>query len=345
MSRPLALTLGEPAGIGPDITLMAWHRRAELALPAFYVIADPKCLERRTKRLGLNVPIELVEPTQASAVFSRALPVVKLDVPAGAEPGTPDATSAPAAIASIDRAIADVIGGAALAIVTNPVAKSILYKSGFAEPGHTEYLAKRSFEITGDPAWPVMLLWSPEVAVVPVTIHLPFKDVPERLTRDLIFETGRVVARDLIKRFGIARPRLAVAGLNPHAGEDGTIGREDSSIVQPAVERLVADGIDARGPLAADSMFHEAARRTYDAALCMYHDQALIPIKTLAFDHAVNVTLGLPFVRTSPDHGTAFDIAGTGKADPSSLIAAIRLAARLALKDQDRQRAPAAALP
>jgi 4-hydroxythreonine-4-phosphate dehydrogenase len=181
------------------------------------------------------------------------------------------------------------------------------------------------------------------VAVVPVTIHVPFKEVPERLTRDLIFETGRVVARDLIDRFGIAHPRLAVAGLNPHAGEDGTLGKEDSLIVRPAIERLIADGIDARGPLAADTMFHEAARRTYDAALCMYHDQALIPIKTLAFDHGVNVTLGLPFVRTSPDHGTAFDIAGTGKADPSSLIAALKLAARLAAADQDRIRKPAAA--
>jgi 4-hydroxythreonine-4-phosphate dehydrogenase len=271
------------------------------------------------------------------------LPVVALGLPATAEPGAPDTASAPAAIASIDRAVADVIGGSAAAVVTNPVAKSVLYKSGFTDPGHTEYLARLSFEQTGNPAWPVMMLWSPEVAVVPVTIHVPFKEVPQRLTRDLIFETGRVVARDLIDRFGIARPRLAVAGLNPHAGEDGTLGKEDSLVVLPAIERLVADGIDARGPLAADSMFHEAARKTYDAALCMYHDQALIPIKTLAFDHAVNVTLGLPFVRTSPDHGTAFDIAGTGKADPSSLIAALKLAARLAAADQGRQRTPAAA--
>jgi 4-hydroxythreonine-4-phosphate dehydrogenase len=167
--------------------------------------------------------------------------------------------------------------------------------------------------------------------------------VPEQLTGDLIFETGRVVARDLIGRFGIAQPRLAVAGLNPHAGEDGTLGKEDNLIVRPAIERLVADGIDARGPLAADTMFHEAARKSYDAALCMYHDQALIPIKTLAFDHGVNVTLGLPFVRTSPDHGTAFDIAGTGKANPSSLVAALKLAARLAAIGQNQQRVPAAA--
>jgi 4-hydroxythreonine-4-phosphate dehydrogenase len=344
MSRPLALTLGEPAGIGPDITLAAWTRRREFGLPAFYVLADPQCLSRRAKRLGLDVSIEPVTPETAGAVFARALPVVPLGMPVTAEPGLPDATSAPAAIASIDRAVADVTSGAAAAVVTNPVAKSVLYKAGFSDPGHTEYLARLSFEQSGNPAWPVMMLWSPEVAVVPVTIHIPFKDVPGHLTRDLIFETGRVVARDLIERFGIARPRLAVAGLNPHAGEDGTLGKEDSLVVRPAIERLIADGIDARGPLAADTMFHEAARKTYDAALCMYHDQALIPIKTLAFDHGVNVTLGLPFVRTSPDHGTAFDIAGTGKANPSSLVAALKLAARLAAADQTRIRKPVNAL-
>jgi 4-hydroxythreonine-4-phosphate dehydrogenase len=344
MSRPLALTLGEPAGIGPDITLAAWLRRLELDLPAFYILADPQCLTRRAQRLGLNVPIQVVTPSSARATFARALPVVALGLPATAEPGRPDATSAPAAITSIDRAVADVLSGTAAAVVTNPVAKSVLYKGGFTDPGHTEYLAKLSFQQTGNPAWPVMMLWSPEVAVVPVTIHVPFKEVPERLTRDLIFETGRVVARDLIERFGIMKPRLAIAGLNPHAGEDGTMGREDATVVRPAVERLVADGIDARGPLPADTMFHEAARRTYDAALCMYHDQALIPIKTLAFDHAVNVTLGLPFVRTSPDHGTAFDIAGTGKANPSSLVAALKLAARLAAADENKVRAPVAAL-
>ncbi len=269
--------------------------------------------------------------------------MVALGLPATAEPGEPAATSAPAAIASIDRAVADVVSGVAAAVVTNPVAKSVLYKGGFTDPGHTEYLAKLSFQQTGNPAWPVMMLWSPEVAVVPVTIHVPFKEVPQRLTRDLIFETGRVVARDLIDRFGIVQPRLAIAGLNPHAGEEGAMGKEDATVVRPAIERLVADGIDARGPLPADTMFHEAARQTYDAALCMYHDQALIPIKTLAFDHAVNVTLGLPFVRTSPDHGTAFDIAGTGKANPSSLVAALKLAARLAAADENKLRTPAAA--
>jgi 4-hydroxythreonine-4-phosphate dehydrogenase len=340
----LALTLGEPAGIGPDITLSAWRQRNTLGLPPFYVIGDPRALARRAKILALDVPLEVVSPASASAVFAHALPVVDLALEATAAPGQPDHTSAPVAIAAIDRAVADVTSGEATAVVTNPVAKNVLYRHGFADPGHTEYLGKLSFEQTGNPAWPVMMLWSPEVAVVPVTIHVPFQEVTQRLTRDLIFETGRVVANDLVDRFGIKHPRLAVAGLNPHAGEDDTLGREDSTIVRPAVERLVADGIDARGPLAADSMFHEAARRTYDVALCMYHDQALIPIKTLAFDHAVNVTLGLPFVRTSPDHGTAFDIAGSGRADPSSLVAALKLAARLAATGQGRQRTAAPAL-
>jgi len=246
-----------------------------------------------------------------------------------AEPGQPDRSSAPAAIAAIRRAVADVAAGAAAAIVTNPVAKNVLYRSGFAEPGHTEFLAKLSEEVTGVPVHPVMMLWSPELAVVPVTIHLPLREIVARLTADLVAATGRIVARDLRERFGIARPRLAVAGLNPHAGEEGALGDEDLTVVRPAVERLKAEGIDARGPLPADTLFHQAARASYDAVLAMYHDQALIPIKTLAFDHAVNVTLGLPFVRTSPDHGTAFDIAGTGRADPGSLIAALALAARL----------------
>jgi len=258
---------------------------------------------------------------------------VALDMAVTAEPGHPDRSSAPAAIDSIRRAVADVLAGEAAAIVTNPVAKNVLYEGGFAEPGHTEFLATLVREATGKSLRPVMMLWSPELAVVPVTIHLPLKEIFLHLSTELVVETGRIVARDLAARFRIPHPRLAIAGLNPHAGENGALGEEDRTIVAPAVARLVADGIDARGPLPADSLFHKLARATYDAALCMYHDQALIPIKTLAFDHAVNVTLGLPFVRTSPDHGTAFDIAGTGAADATSLIAALRLAARLAMAD------------
>jgi len=329
---PLALTLGEPAGIGPDIAIAAWLRRAELALPPFYLIADAAYLARRAERLGVAVALRAVAPGAAAAAFATALPVVELGLAVGAEPGRPDASSAPAAIAAIRRAVADVLAGEASAIVTNPVAKNVLYKSGFAEPGHTEFLARLAAEASGTAVHPVMMLWSPELAVVPVTIHLPLAEVPGKLDRALIEATGRIVERDLRERFGIARPRLAIAGLNPHAGEEGALGTEDLAIVKPAVERLRAAGIDARGPIPADTMFHAAARASYDAALAMYHDQALIPIKTLAFDHAVNVTLGLPFVRTSPDHGTAFDIAGSGRADPSSLIAAIRLAARLAAR-------------
>jgi 4-hydroxythreonine-4-phosphate dehydrogenase len=329
MPRTLALTLGEPAGIGPDITLAAWLRRAELGLPAFYVVGDPGFLERLARRLGVAVPIAPVEPETAAATFARALPVVPLDRAVTAEPGRPDASSAPAAIASITRAVADTVAGKAAAVVTNPVAKSVLYRNGFADPGHTEFLARLAQEATGNAVRAVMMLWSPELAVVPVTIHLPLREVPARLTTELVVETGRITAHDLRRRFAIPRPRLAVAGLNPHAGEDGALGDEDLAVVAPAVARLRADGIDATGPLPADSMFHAAARARYDVALCMYHDQALVPIKTLAFDHAVNVTLGLPFVRTSPDHGTAFDIAGSGRANPSSLVAALRLAARL----------------
>jgi 4-hydroxythreonine-4-phosphate dehydrogenase len=336
MSRPLALTLGEPAGIGPEITMAAWRRRAELALAPFYLLADPTFLAARAKRLELDIPIAVVEPSAATDAFRTALPVVDIGVDITAEPGHPDRTSAPAALAAINRAVADVRAGIAAAVVTNPVAKNVLYQSGFAEPGHTEYLAKLAQEATGKPMHPVMLLWSPELAVVPVTIHLPLREVVARLSSDLIVQTGRIVARDLIARFGIAQPRLAVAGLNPHAGEEGALGREDFEVVRPAVERLRADGIGARGPLSADTLFHAAARSSYDVVLAMYHDQALIPIKTLAFDHAVNVTLGLPFIRTSPDHGTAFDIAGSGRADPSSLIAAIALAARLSARSEPR---------
>jgi 4-hydroxythreonine-4-phosphate dehydrogenase len=329
MPRPLALTLGEPAGIGPDITLSAWLRRAELGLPPFYVVGDPGFLGRLARRLSLAVPIAAVEPEAAMTTFPRALPVVALDHAVSAEPGRPDSSSAPAAIASITRAVADTVAGRAAGVVTNPVAKSVLYRNGFVDPGHTEFLARLAQQVTGEAARAVMMLWSPELAVVPVTIHLPLREVPERLTTELIVETGRITAHDLQHRFAVAQPRLAIAGLNPHAGEAGALGDEDVTVVAPAVARLRAEGITATGPLPADSMFHAAARASYDVALCMYHDQALVPIKTLAFDHAVNVTLGLPFVRTSPDHGTAFDIAGSGRANPSSLVAALRLAARL----------------
>src|ERR1700742_4588273 len=328
-NQPLALTLGEPAGIGPDITLLAWLRRDELKLPPFYLLGDAAFIARRAKALGLAVPVAEVGAVAARPPFAQPLPVAAPGNPATAEPGKPDTSSAEAAITSIRRAVADVRAGLAGAVVTNPIAKSVLYRAGFKHPGHTEFLAELAAG-SGKAPQPVMMLWSPALAVVPVTIHLSLREAITQLSTDLIVSTARIVAAGLKNRFGIAKPRLALSGLNPHAGEDGSLGTEDRDIVKPAIDTLRAEGIDVRGPLPADTMFHDAARDTYDCAICMYHDQALIPIKTLAFDDAVNVTLGLPFIRTSPDHGTAFDIAGTGRANPSSLIAALRLAARMA---------------
>ena len=328
--RALALTSGEPAGIGCDIALAAWMLRRERNLPAFYLIADPDHVAARAQQIGIAVPLETTTPEQAFARFETALPVVPLQERATAAPGSPDATSADVSIASIRRAVRDVVDGRASAIVTNPIAKAVLYRAGFTDPGHTEYLARLANDMMGVVATPVMMLWCRDLAVVPVTIHVPLRAVPGLLTADMIVETGQIVARDLTHRFGIRTPRLAIAGLNPHAGEDGLIGDEEIRIIRPAVDRLAELGIDVRGPLPADTLFHAAARRSYDTALCMYHDQALVAIKTLAFDEAVNVTLGLPFVRTSPDHGTAFDIAGTGRANPESLMASLKLAARLA---------------
>jgi 4-hydroxythreonine-4-phosphate dehydrogenase len=329
MAKPLALTSGEPAGIGPDITLTAWLCRNKLKLPAFYWLGDAASLARRTKLLGLNVPLAEVRPEDAASAFAQALPVVPAGHAATAQPGHPDDSSAGAALASIRHAVADVTAGRAGAVVTNPIAKNVLYRAGFRHPGHTEYLAELA-ATNGTTPQPVMMLWSPALAVVPVTIHVSLREALAQLSADLIVSTARIVATGLKSHFGIARPRLAVSGLNPHAGEDGSLGTEEQTILAPALDILRKEGLQVRGPLPADTMFHEAARQTYDCAVCMYHDQALIPIKTLAFEDAVNVTLGLPFIRTSPDHGTAFDIAGTGKANPASLIAALRLAARMA---------------
>jgi 4-hydroxythreonine-4-phosphate dehydrogenase len=329
LAKPLALTLGEPAGIGPDIAIAAWLRRTEFGLPAFYLLGDRGFIADRAELLGLPIKLADVGAEQASDAFADALPVVATGHAATARPGHPDKSSAAAVIASIRQAVGDVVSGRAGAVVTNPIAKGVLYRAGFEHPGHTEFLAELA-ATDGRPPQPVMMLWSPALAVVPVTIHLPLRDAITRLSSDLIVTTARIAVADLKTRFGLVRPRLAISGLNPHAGEDGTLGSEERTIIAPAIETLRDAGIDVRGPLPADTMFHDAARKTYDCALCMYHDQALIPIKTLAFDDAVNVTLGLPFIRTSPDHGTAFDIAGSGCANPASLIAALRLAARMA---------------
>ena len=325
---PLALTMGDPAGIGLEIALQAWRQGASLAAP-FFLLADPAAVERIDRALGQATPLEITTPAGAAQVFGHALPVVPLAARADSAPGRPDPASAPAILESIARAVDYVRSGEAAAVVTNPIAKKTLYDAGFPHPGHTEYLGELA-AAWGGAAFPVMMIWSPLLAVVPVTIHIALAEAARALTRALIETTARIVDRDLRNRFQIEKPRIAVAGLNPHAGESGAMGREEIDIIAPAIEALRAEGLDIFGPLPADTMFHPKARQRYDVALTMYHDQGLIPAKTLAFDEGVNVTLGLPFVRTSPDHGTAFDIAGRGVADPSSLIAALNLAARLA---------------
>jgi 4-hydroxythreonine-4-phosphate dehydrogenase len=330
MTLPLALTMGEPAGIGGEIALKAWLRRGE-GVPPFYVIDDPDRLAALAQRLGWPVPIgRLAAPDDAPVMFPHSLPVLAIGGSPRAEPGRPDPADAPLVIGAIDAAVADVRRGRAAAVVTNPINKDALYRAGFRHPGHTEYLA----ELAGTGASALMMLVCPELRVVPVTIHLALRQAIEQLSGAAIVHAGRLTHQALVRDFGIAAPVIACAGLNPHAGEAGALGREDIDIIMPAIAELRAAGIDARGPLAADTMFHAAARPGYDAALCMYHDQALIPVKTIDFDGAVNVTLGLPFIRTSPDHGTAFDIAGSGMARPDSLIAALRLAAAMAARRQ-----------
>lgn len=329
---PLALSQGDPAGIGPDIAITAWAKRNELQLPPFIFIGDPEVLASRANILGIPVDIKTCEPEEAIAVFGSAIPVLPLPVGFEVQAGQPHVGAAHATIKAIETAVSLTVEKRTAAVVTNPIAKSVLYEAGFGFPGHTEFLADLALKHTGQPAKPVMMIAGPKLRVVPVTIHIPVKDVPTALTEELIIETCRIISDDLKNKFGIAAPRLAVAGLNPHAGEDGAIGTEDRDIIHPATIQLRKDGIDAFGPLPADTMFHDAARKRYDVAVCMYHDQGLIPAKALGFDDSVNVTLGLPFIRTSPDHGTAFGIAGQGIANDSSLVAALKMAAELAAR-------------
>ncbi|MBZ9744648.1 4-hydroxythreonine-4-phosphate dehydrogenase PdxA [Mesorhizobium sp. CO1-1-7] len=329
----LALSVGDPSGIGPEIAIAAFLARDAVGLPPFYLLADPAVVTARARHLGVLLPVEEVTPVQAIEVFGHALPIVPLTARFIDSPGRPDPANAAGTVEAIDRAVAACLAGEAAAVVTCPIAKKPLYDAGFLFPGHTEYLAHLAARHSGVEAMPVMMLAGPDLRTVPVTIHIALAEVPKVLSTELIVATARITAADLASRFGIARPRLAIAGLNPHAGEGGSMGTEDEHIVRPAVDILRAEGIDAFGPLPADTLFHARARAGYDAALCMYHDQALIPAKALAFDEAVNVTLGLPFIRTSPDHGTAFDIAGKGIARPDSLIAALKLARKLADTD------------
>lgn len=317
--RPLAVTMGDPAGIGGEVLVKAWQS-GELSC-AFFVIGDPDHLG------ALGADVALIEtPAEALSIKGGALPVIQEALAATPRPGIPDPLNAPAVIRSIERAVKYALDGEAAAVVTPPINKKALYDgAGFRHPGHTEFLAA----LSGAPL-PVMMLVAPGLRVIPVTIHIPLADVPKQLTTDLIEKSGAIVAKALKRDFGVEQPRIAVTGLNPHAGEGGAMGLEDQEIIAPAIKTLCNQGIDAFGPLPADTMFHAAARKRYDAALCMYHDQALIPVKMLDFERGVNVTLGLPFIRTSPDHGTGYDIAGTGKASPSSMIEALKLAQAMA---------------
>jgi 4-hydroxythreonine-4-phosphate dehydrogenase len=315
--------MGDPAGIGLDVTLLAWTRRAQLAGLTFALFGDADALGARARRLGIAVPIQPVASLrEAAAAFASALPVVALSRAGLGQTSI---------VAAIEEATRAVVGGEALAVVTNPITKRALAQAELPYPGHTEFLALLAQRHWGGvKPRPVMMMVGPGLKVVPATVHIPLAAVATTLTRQSLIETIRITAAALTRDFGIERPRLAVAGLNPHAGEAGMLGREELELIEPVIAELAAQGLAIFGPHAADTLFNAEARATYDAAIAMYHDQALIPLKTLAFDSGVNVTLGLPFVRTSPDHGTAFAIAGTGKARPDSLLAALRLAGELA---------------
>ena len=326
---PIAASLGDPAGVGPELLAAAWATRHETGLVPFFVVGSAAVIEAAAKQRGIAVPVRVIgAPQDALAVFGEALPVLDLG-DAAYTPGSPDEPGAQLALRALEIATGLVRGGAAAALMTAPVAKVRLAKIGFAYPGQTEFVAQACGVMAKNA---VMMLAGPSLRVVPVTVHVPLSEVPGLLTCELIRNRVAIAAQALVRDFGIAQPRLAVTGLNPHAGEDGRMGHEDVDTIAPAVEALRAAGIDARGPLPADTMFHAEARLTYDAAICMYHDQALIPMKALDFDEGVNVTLGLPMVRTSPDHGTAFDIAGKGIARANATIAALRMAAEIAAR-------------
>ena len=319
--QPLAVSIGDPAGIGPEVIAKCWDSRAQFGLPTFVAIGDPQCISA-----VWDGPIELVDdPRQADAAFDHGLPLIQLNAPRSDTPGHPSVAGAHTSLDSLEIAVGLARSGSASAVVTGPVAKEQLYAIGFQHPGQTEFVAERCGVSPGNVA---MMLAGPTLRTVPVTTHLPLQEVAGVLTSGLIESRARAALRGLQRNFGIPEPRLAISGFNPHAGEGGKLGREELDIIAPAITALAAEGWRVTGPHPADTMFHTRARAAYDAALCMYHDQALIPIKALHFEEAVNVTLGLPIVRTSPDHGTAFDIAGQDRADPRPMAAALRMAAQ-----------------
>ena len=316
---PLAISLGDPAGIGPEVIAKCWDNRSTFGLPPFVAIGDPRSIASIW-----DGPIEIIaDPRETDSAFDYGLPLLQLFAAQADLPGHPSVAGAHCSLDSLELAVGLARSGSVGAVVTGPVAKEQLYAIGFQHPGQTEFVAERCGVA---PENVVMMLAGPTLRTVPVTTHLELSDVPRRLTSALIESRGRATLRGLQRNFGIAEPQLAVSGLNPHSGEGGSLGREEIEIIEPAIAALAAEGWVVTGPHPADTMFHARARATYDAALCMYHDQALIPVKALHFEEAVNVTLGLPIVRTAPDHGTAFDIAGQDRADPRPMAAAIRMA-------------------
>ncbi|WP_336294126.1 4-hydroxythreonine-4-phosphate dehydrogenase PdxA [Bartonella sp. CB169] len=321
---------GDPAGIGPEIAIKAWSLRFTRKIPPFVLCADPDVIRSRARFLQIDVEVEFALKSNPAKNFQTALPIIPLRNRQSDQLGLPSPNNAAGIIEAIERSVQLIQSGHACALVTCPIAKKNLYDFGFKFPGHTEFLANLAHKTFNKYYHPVMMLSGPRLKTIPITVHIPFKEVPSHLTRQLIIQTAFTAEHDLRKRFKITSPRLVVAGLNPHAGEEGAMGREDIEIITPAIEYLKNKGLNIIGPLSSDTMFHECARKTYDVALCMYHDQALIPVKTLDFDTTVNITLGLPFIRTSPDHGTAFNIADKGTASPESFIAALKLANQLA---------------
>lgn len=327
---PIAVTIGEPSGISVEVILKTWFKRQEFDLKPFFVIGSPDILQKQAAHFDIHVPISTITtPRQAIHVFENTLPVIDINQGSTFTFGVavPDTTQM--VIRSIDKAVEYILAGEARAMATAPIHKAALYDAGFTSPGHTEYLGSLCEKHSSDKCHPVMMLASEELCVVPLTIHTALKDVPGLITHKLLIKTIGTIHEGMKKYFGLDAPKIAVSGLNPHAGENNSMGTEDSQIIAPAIEALKKQGLRVTGPMPADTMFHKAARAKYDVALCMYHDQALIPIKTIDFDAGVNVTLGLPIVRTSPDHGTALDIAGKGLANPTSMINSIKLADRM----------------
>ena len=339
MAKPLVVSMGEPAGVGPDIILQAFEHRQTFETPCFYVIGDAACFEARAQALGCALSLHIITaPEEAVAHFPNALPLIDIGPIDAVSPGTLNPENASAVIEAIRLGVQHIAEGRAAGLVTAPLHKAGLYGSGFQFPGHTEFLgalAADFFKPEGGSSQPVMMLVAEGLRVVPLTIHVALKDVPGLLHQELIIKTVQTLAKDLTMRFGLKRPHIVLTGLNPHAGEDGTMGREEIDVIIPAIKALQAEGLSVAGPVSADTCFHAEARAGYDAVVAMYHDQALIPIKTLAFDEGVNVTLGLPFIRTSPDHGTALSLAGLGKARPDSFLNALRLAAEMATYEAD----------